>query len=361
MGRPKKDLSTTAAKIDIESEQGDIHQDIYDNYADFIVNGKTLLDEKEIVVSISPAINIGLNGGIPVGTWTIINADQKFGKSTVSLKAAVKFQQNKDLQKVSRTGTVKVFYNDLENRLKKMNLDSFPELDLDNFHISRSSKGKIFTGEQQLDYIEKCIRNEPGSLHIIDSFSILSTETELTEGIDKQQRTDSNKLVSKFCRRMSQIVRANQCTIIGITWNIANPSGYGASKQEKTPSALLYQHDIKLKGKKLEPWTVGDKRVGQIVTWQVATSALGAPGAEIQTYIRYGKGIDDVAEIVALGLELGLITQKKAWYAINSIPELEDQNYCGFNGVYEFFKENPDHREEILKQIKDLTIGNRGG
>lgn len=355
MARPKKDAKL---EEEVELEVNEIHKDILKDFGDCISDGQSILDQKEVVISAGAALDLGLGGGIPMGCGVILNGDAKAGKTSTALQIAANGQNNEELLDLSH-GVVKVFYHDLESRLKQKNVGGIKGLDLKNFHVFRSEKGKMLTGEQQLEIVEKCIQNHPYSINIVDSFSILATETELTETIDKQQRADSNKLVSKFVRRNIQPIRVNQCMLIGMTWNMANPSGYGAGKVEKSPGALKYMQDVKLIIKKADPWIVDDARIGQIINWKVDTSALGPPGAEVQSYLRYGVGLDKVNELMNIGVTLGLIIQSGAWYKLeflsDNYPEAAEKKCCGANGVCKTLEENPEYQTELFKQIMEMT------
>src|SRR6185369_7954439 len=96
------------------------------------------------------------------------------------------------------------------------------------------------------------IKNEPGAVVIIDSFSALCTEAENLGSMDEQQRADGPKLLAKFCRKVANVVPINQIILIGITHIMANPSGYGNPISEKSGNALKFQSDVKLHIKKFE-------------------------------------------------------------------------------------------------------------
>ena len=41
---------------------------------------------------------------------------------------------------------------------------------------------------------------------------------------------------------------------------------------------------------------------------------MGAPGGQVQSYLRYGHGIDKTQEILMLACDLGLIDKSGAWF-----------------------------------------------
>lgn len=356
MGRPKKN-----AELDKELEEIEgIDSDILKEYQIYITNAEDIVNEEDIIISISPANDAGLGGGVPMGGGLIFNGDEKTGKTTTALQLAENAQNNEKLLEIC-DGNVHVFYHDIEHRLKKMNVAPFKKLTPKNFHHIAAKRGHLLTAEQQLTMAEKLIADFPYSIHIIDSFSILSSEAELTEGMDKQQRADIGKIVGKFCRKIVQPLRVNKCLLIGMTWNMANPSGYGAPKTEKAPGALKYIQDTKMMVKNTEPWIESSKRVGQIINWKILNSALGGiPGTEVQSYLRYGSGLDNIAEIISLGVQLGLINYKKEGgrynleYLEQVNKELSEKKFH-FKDLRVYLEENQQLQQELYQNILSMV------
>ena len=62
--------------------------DIQKEFGRVISNGSELLSAKKDrkVISVSPALDLALNGGILEGCWSLIAGDPKSGKSTTCLQ-----------------------------------------------------------------------------------------------------------------------------------------------------------------------------------------------------------------------------------------------------------------------------------
>ena len=174
--------------------------------------------------------------------------------------------------------------------------------------------------------------------------------------MDKMQRADGAKLLAKFCRKVANVIPVNKNIVIGITHLMGNPTGYGAEFKEKSGQAIAYQTDIKLRAKTFKAWTTGadGTQIGQEIEWQVICSALGPPGGQITSYIRYGQGVDKYMEAVTLGSDLGLIHKGGAWYTLTSLPD--KPKFQGTEKVRAFLLENKEAYEELVKNIKN-TMG----
>ena len=322
---------------------------------DIVLSANSVLDTKVINIPISPSLDIILNGGVPEGSFVIFTGQPKCGKTTTSLYLAGNAQQPEYGYGSFKDGR-EVYYLNIEGRLKKRDLEGIPHINKDKFHIIGSQQGKILHAEEYLQIAEKIINQVPGSVVIIDSYSALCTEAEITSDMGKMQRADGAKLLAKFCRKVANVIPVNKNIVIGITHLMGNPTGYGAEFKEKSGQAVAYQTDIKLRAKKFSPWKVGkeDTQIGQEVEWQVVTSALGSPGGNIVSHLRYGEGIDKHMELFSLAVDIGLIHKGGAWYTFSSLPD--SPKFQGAEKARDFLLSKPEVYKDLWDQIKD-TMG----
>jgi recombination protein RecA len=321
---------------------------------DIILSGNAIVDRKSVIIPVSPSLDILLNGGIPEGSFVVLTGQPKCGKTTTSLDFAA------TAQKPEYQGEMKkpreVYYLNIEGRLKKRDLEGIPGLDLTRFNVIGSQQGKILHAEEYLQIAEKIINEVPGAVIIIDSYSALCTEAEITSDMDKMQRADGAKLLAKFCRKVANVIPVNKSIVIGITHLMGNPTGYGAEFKEKSGQAIAYQTDIKLRAKTFKPWVLSadSSQIGQEIEWQVVCSALGSPGGQITSYIRYGQGIDKYMEAICLASDMGLIQKGGAWYTLTALPD--KPKFQGTEKVRSFLLENTKAYDDLVSTIKE-TIG----
>lgn len=332
-----------------------IKEDVKKTFGDnIILSGNAIVDRKSIVIPVSPSLDILLNGGIPEGSFVVLTGQPKCGKTTTSLDFAATAQKP-EYQGGSKSPR-EVYYLNIEGRLKKRDLEGIPGLDLSRFHVIGSQQGKILHAEEYLQIAEKIINEVPGCVVIIDSYSALCTEAEITSEMDKMQRADGAKLLAKFCRKVANVIPVNKNIVIGITHLMGNPTGYGAEFKEKSGQAIAYQTDIKLRAKTFKPWLLNadSNQIGQEIEWQVVCSALGPPGGQITSYIRYGQGVDKYMEAICLASDMGLISKGGAWYTLTALPD--QPKFQGTEKVRNFLLENSKAYEDLVVAIKD-TMG----
>jgi len=315
--------------------------------ADIILNGNSIVDKESVIIPVSPSLDIILNGGVPEGSFVVLTGQPKCGKTTTSLDFAATAQRP-EYQGTSKTPR-EVYYLNIEGRLKKRDLEGIPGLDLSRFHVIGSQQGKILHAEEYLQIAERLINELPGSVIIIDSYSALCTEAEITSDMDKMQRADGAKLLAKFCRKVANVIPVNKNIVIGITHLMGNPTGYGAEFKEKSGQAIAYQTDIKIRAKSFKPWTLSadSTQIGQEIEWQVICSALGPPGGSITSYLRYGQGIDKHTELINFAVDIGLINKGGAWYTY------KEEKFQGMEKMRQYFVDNPKEYGELEKSVKD--------
>lgn len=304
--------------------------------------GADILEKPKKVISICPSLDIGLSGGIPEGSWVLCSGKPKCGKSTTSLHFA---------KKCIDAGKP-VFYLDVEGRIKDMILRGIPGLDPKKVNVIHSEAGNIIDAEKYLSMGEDIIKNVPGCLLIVDSASALCAGSEQIADITGQTRNQGPKLLASFCRKLGNIVPVNNSIVWMIQHLIANTSGYGSPFMEDGGNKIVYQGDVKIRSKGFSDWKNGEQIIGQMVKWDVEFSALGAPGAKVESYIRYGKGIDETWEWAQMGIELGLIEKAGAWY--NFTPIGSDLKSQGQEKICNLLNDDKKLLDSLKAKIKEM-------
>lgn len=272
------------------------------------------------IIHVSPRIDLLLGSGIPGGSVVTLAGDDKCGKTVTALHILGKAQQ----------AGRQAFFLNVEGRIKKRDLDGISCLDKSKLEIVRSYKDEdgtshIFTADEFLSIAENLIHNHPGCVIVIDSISQLATAREMENELGTQDRAPGATLMGKFCRRVSNVLPVNDVILIGILQFYANTSGYGKHKVVGGGNKIKYALDIGLecKGSKIirEGGAEDGRPVGQTVDWITTSTAFAPPGQRGTSMITYGLGIDELYEMIDMGLEFGFITKGGAWYKMAYMEE----------------------------------------
>ena len=359
------------AKAVVQMLDDDTTKEIIKKYGHVVRSGLEVFEERSNlqVIPVSPALDLALGGGIQEGGWVTFTGDPKSGKTTTALQFAATCQQEK-------YGSKPIIYLDAEGRLKSINLTGIDGLDIEKMKIV-GTVDEPMSAEQFLNIAEFYIKNTPGCVLIIDSISSLIPEKELIDDVNAQYRPSLPKLLKNWCKKLGGIVPRQKAIVIMITHLIANTSGFGKSKVADGGRGIQYQTDNILEIKYIKPWVSGGKQIGQMIHWQIKTSAAGGfPGSEAQGWLKYGLGIDKTQELFIMAVDLDLIAKAGAWYTCNYLLEnidrvkdlliandidVEDEKevksffqFQGQDRVAAFLSSNPITLEILEEEIKSM-------
>ena len=322
-----------------------MNKDIIKEYGDVLHDASSITEKPLEVISVGPKLDMALGGGVPEGSLFIMTGPEKVGKTVTALSFCANAQKHYERE---------VYYANIEGRLKKRDLQGITDLSLDPelMQIIGSTEGNILSAEKYLSIVDNIVHTKPGAVAVVDSFSALSSESELTGNLEDVQVMSVQKILAKFCRRISNVLPINRVTVVGITHLMANVQrfGRGKTKIEKSGSALKYQVDVKLHATHSVPLMQGDTQIGQTIHWQIMTSAIGPPGQKVESHIRYGKGIWKEMEIADLLIDFGLITKAGAWLKLPNGEKIQ-----GKVKLAQYLEENPDQyqtfRDEVFSMV----------
>ena len=342
-----------------------IYADVEKDYGDgVLVSGDDAINIKPQIIPWAPSLDIILSGGIEEGSCVGITGHPKTGKTSAALTFAASAQRPEN-------GSRPVYYAKVEGRLSLTHLRGVKGLDLSKgkFNIIQSREGKILSAQDYLKILENIIKTVPGAVIIIDSISALCDEKELNEGLGTETRGGGAKVFSQWCRLLNQTVPVNRTIVIGITHLISNTSGMGAQYTERAARMWLYQKDYDLRTVMKQAWKAGDKQVGLDIKWACNCSKSGPPGMTINSYLRFGVGIDRLYELLNLGIQCGLVKKSGSWMSLSCLTKDEYKyllqggeapKYQGTEKLYEALLANPEWAAALEKEVSVLAGGLAG-
>ncbi len=353
MGRPKKVSSTTPKKPKVSQKEKTESTSIAlasirKKFGDGImVNGDQIIETEREIVSVSPAIDNALGGGLVSGTIVVIGGQYRVGKTTTAMCAASNAQQMGK----------KVIFDDAEHRLGSREFTSINGLDPSKIDVIRSYKGNILSAENHLEILEDYLFNETDCFIVLDSISILSESREQTGKISDQTRGGSAKLVAQFMRRITPVVPVNNHILVLIAQRYANVSGQGKQNIVKIANSVNYALSTFIEFEYIKRWTQKDGeeekedavQIGQKAHIVVNRSPFGPPNARAISYQRFGYGIDCLMETINVGEELGFVEKSGSWYSYG------ENKAQGMENFRQLLIDNPDEYHNLQLEIKGIT------
>tara|TARA_R100000008_G_scaffold82426_1_gene66709 strand:- start:125 stop:1234 length:1110 start_codon:yes stop_codon:yes gene_type:complete len=347
-------------------------------YGKIIQSGTEVLHSLETyrTISLAPALDIALGGGIREGQCVVMTGDPKTGKTTTALYFASKAQAEGK----------KVYYLNTEGRLTKENFRGIKGLDIDAITIVQATDDTpVVSAETYLNVLERLIKEEEDLVVIVDSTSNMVPQDEIDGEIRTGVRNALPRLLSMFFKRISGDVARMKAIAIFITHNIANTGGsrFSPSKMADCGNMLQFQAGTNMvithRGKWEVPKESGN-HVGQVANWIIKTSAAGGkPMTTAASWIRYGVGIDEAQELAQIATEFAMISARGAWYTFTTFVENKDNpiikswlldneieekdeaiekafKFQGMEKVVNFLNENPTLLDFLYDEVKDIFV-----
>lgn len=310
----------------------EIGKDILKKYGQSVMKrGSQIIEAKTRIIGVSPNIDIALGGGVPEGCFVLLAGDPKCGKTVTALmlcKNAIDQGRN-------------VYFLNVEGRLKRRDLLGIKGLDPDKMIVLGSYledeedgkggkvNGKILRGEEWIAIAEHFIHNDPGCVVVVDSFSQIATEKEFDVDPGEIAGDGGYRLLAQFTKRVATVLPVNKVTVVGIQHLIANTRAKMNQKKKGRSGGrkIGYAVDVDLECTHIELLKASSAEdadvVGQTVNWVTKSTAIVAPHKKIASIIRYGTGIDEVYELMDLGIQTGFIAGT-GWYRLDYMRDHMD-------------------------------------
>ncbi|MFI5404946.1 MAG: hypothetical protein ACHQ1D_00385 [Nitrososphaerales archaeon] len=341
------------AKKVLEKEESSLNRDMIKRFGDVISSADRVFRRFSDVepLSISPSLDLATGGLLP-GTLTVISGPAKSGKSTTCLQIC----------KNAIEKNMRVLYGDFESRIRAMNLGGIEGLDLSKIEVVHSPENENdLSAEDFLTIIESYIKNPEykNSLIVLDSVSALIPRSELDVDPSSTLRASLPKMLSHFYRKIAQSIVKNKITLISISHQYQNTSGFGKLWKTSDGSYQSYQKDYSFLVKKVENLSEDNFNTGLRLEWDIECTPTTSSKNSCVSYIKFGKGIDKVAELTELGTSLSLISKAGAWFECDFLLEREEfknqkVKFQGILNLNEFISQNPKIYEILNQDIKEM-------
>lgn len=267
-------------------------------------------DENPEPVATIPTGSLALDlatgiGGYPRGRVVEIYGPESSGKTTLALHAIAQAQRN---------GGVAAF------------IDAEHALDIAYTRALGVATDKLLisqpdTGEEALDITEMLVRSSAVDLVVIDSVAALTPKAELEGEMGDVHMGLQARLMSQALRKLTAAAYRAQTTLmflnqlrqrIGVTFGPAETTTGG--------NALKFYASMRFDVRRIGQVKVGDEAVGGRTRVKVAKNKCAPPFQQAEFEIRYGTGIDDIGELLDLGLARGLVDKSGNHLAFAGTP-----------------------------------------
>ena len=291
-------------------------------------------DAPRIAVVSSGSIGLDLAlgvGGYPRGRVIEIFGPESSGKTTLALHA---------IAEVQKAGGVAAFI-DAEHALDVAYARRLG-VNLSDLLVSQPD-----TGEQALEIAEQLVRSGAVDLIVVDSVAALVPKAEIEGEMGDAHMGVQARLMSQALRKLTAVVSRNASTVVFIN-QIRRKIGVVFGNPETTTGghALKFYASVRLDIRRIGQLKDGEQVVGSRTRVKVVKNKVAPPFREAEFDIRYGVGVDRLAEAIDLGVERNLVEKSGAYYALDG-----ERIGQGRERAIEWLKANPAALNALVAKL----------
>lgn len=327
----------------------------------------------------SPRLNYMLYGGIARGRLIEFCGDENGGKTTSALdlcKNAQKLFQDEYEEELSNTtdntrkkyleerGPKKIVYADCENTLDEdwaMKLG----VDVDSMYII---KPQTQAAEDIFQMLLDMIDTDEVGLVIIDSLGVMLSKQAYEKEMNEKTYGGISMPLTLFSKKAELSCHKYDCTIVGINQMRDDMNSPYGGKTTTGGRAWKHNCSIRLqfaKGDFLDSSGNAINRSsetpsGNRVMVSVLKQKVDKPDRRLGYYtLMYDYGIDEIADLIEVGIKLGIVNKAGAWFNFVDIDtgeivcdeEGKEIKIQGQTKVAELLRENDVLLDELREQI----------
>jgi len=231
-------------------------------------------------------------GGLPRGRVVEIYGPEASGKTTLALHAIASAQ---------KAGGLCAFI-DAEHALDVRYARALG-VETEKLLVSQPD-----TGEQALEIAELLVRSGAIDLVVIDSVAALVPKAEIEGDMGDQHMGLQARLMSQALRKLTAVAHKTDTTMLFIN-QLRQKIGvvFGSPETTTGGNALKFYASMRLDVRRIGQIKVGEEVVGGRTRVKVAKNKMASPFTEAEFEIRYGNGIDELSELLDLGMAAGIV------------------------------------------------------
>ena len=286
--------------------------------------------ERQAIPAISTG-SLGLDialgiGGLPKGRIVEIYGPESSGKTTLTLSVIAQAQKH---------GATCAFV-DAEHALDPEYAGKLG-VNVDDLLVSQPD-----TGEQALEITDMLVRSNAVDVIIVDSVAALVPKAEIEGEMGDHHVGVQARLMSQALRKITGNIKNANCLVIFIN-------------QIRMKIGVKFYSSVRLDIRRTGAVKEGDEVVGSETRVKVVKNKVAPPFRQAEFQILYGAGIYHNAEIIDLGVQIGLVEKAGAWYSYQGSKIGQ-----GKANAAKFLEDNKAVAEEIEKAIRDKLLAKPG-
>src|SRR5512139_575288 len=281
----------------------------------------------------SLALDLALGiGGIPRGRVTEMFGPEGSGKTTLCQHIVAEAQ---------RMGGVAA-YIDMEHALDPAYAEKCGVC-VDDLYISQPD-----TGEQALEIAEALVRSTAVDIVVIDSVAALVPRAEIEGDMGDSHPGLQARLMSQALRKLSGAIKTSNTAMV-FTNQLRQKIGvmFGNTEPTSGGMALKFYASVRLDIRHIEAIKSGGEPIGNRTKAKIKKNKVAPPFRECEFDIMYDEGISKEGDVLDLGVELGIIEKRGAFYLYK-----DERLAQGRENAKQVLRADPSRCQEIENTIR---------
>lgn len=281
------------------------------------------------VLSIDAASGIG---GVPRGRIVEIFGPESGGKTTIALQIIAQAQA---------AGGAAGFI-DAEHALDPKYAAALG-VDTKTLYISQPD-----CGEQALEIVLGLVKSGEFDILVVDSVAALVPRAELDGEMGDAQMGLQARLMSQAMRKLTGEVSRSKTCLIFIN-QVRDKIGVVFGNPETTTGgrALKFYSSMRIDVRRSTLVKSGDVVTGAITKVKFVKNKCAAPFRDCEPEMIFGRGISQLADLIKLGSESGIVEKSGSWYSYNG-----ERIGQGRDNALEFLTLNSEIAQQIFNQVR---------
>jgi recombination protein RecA len=275
-------------------------------------------------------------GGLPMGRVVEIYGPESSGKTTLTLEVIAEAQRN---------GKVCAFI-DAEHALDPVYAEKLG-VNINELLISQPD-----TGEQALEIVDMLTRSAAIDVIVVDSVAALTPKAEIEGDMGDSHMGLQARMLSQAMRKLTGNLKKSNTMLIFINqMRMKIGVMFGAPETTTGGNALKFYASVRLDIRRIGAVKNGDEIVGNETRGKVVNNKIAPPFKQAELQILYGQGINNLGELIDLGVKHDFVEKAGAWYSCNG-----ERIGQGKANAAKYLSENPDMAADVDGKIRALLL-----
>ena len=269
--------------------------------------------------------------GLPFGRIVEIYGPESSGKTTLTLQAIA------EAQKLGKTCA----FIDAEHALDPVYAEALG-VNLNKMIVSQPDYG-----EQALEIVDSLIRSNAVDVVVVDSVAALTPKAEIEGSMGDSHMGLQARMMSQGLRKITAAAKENNVLVIFIN-QIRMKIGvmFGSPETTTGGNSLKFYATMRLDIRRIGSVKEGDAVVGNETRVKIVKNKVAPPFTQAEFQIEFGKGVNNIAEILDCAVDEKIVGKAGAWYSYN-----DGKIGQGKPNTIKYLQENP----EVFAEIKSKT------